>query len=148
MVVQLLKDLYAVLYNLMTKYKSSKVKFADYYENQLYEKRFLPMALLQIGVDNTIPVWNKYLERCNIYCVDSFDNKEPRQLDFLDQKRVFWSRCNIEDSKSIEHVMKNIWNNPRFNIVIDNTNSFSKLRKYCTGNYYSEVKDEVFCHSC
>ena len=106
------------------------------------------MAMLQVGIENTIPVWNKYLERCNIYCIDIFDDKEPRSFKFLNEKKIFWSRCNVKEHKELEHVMKNVWNNPRFNFIIDNTNSYKSLRKYCIGDYYSEVKDEVFCHSC
>ena len=132
----------------MQKYKSPRLKFANYYENKLYVKRFQPMAMLQVGIENTIPVWNKYLERCNIYCIDTFDDREPRSFKFLNEKKVFWSRCNVKEHKELEHVMKNVWNNPRFNFIIDNTNSYKSLRKYCIGDYYSEVKDEVFCHSC
>ena len=132
----------------MQKYKSPRLKFANYYENKLYVKRFQPMAMLQVGIENTIPVWNKYLERCNIYCIDTFYDKEPRSFKFLNEKKVFWSRCNVKEHKELEHVMKNVWNNPRFNFIIDNTNSYKSLRKYCVGDYYSEVKDEVFCHSC
>ena len=132
----------------MQKYKSPRLKFANYYENKLYVKRFQPMAMLQVGIENTIPVWNKYLERCNIYCIDIFDDKEPRSFKFLNEKKIFWSRCNVKEHKELEHVMKNVWNNPRFNFIIDNTNSYKSLRKYCVGDYYSEVKDEVFCHSC
>ena len=132
----------------MQKYKSPRLKFANYYENKLYVKRFQPMAMLQVGIENTIPVWNKYLERCNIYCIDIFDDQEPRSFKFLNEKKIFWSRCNVKEHKELEHVMKNVWNNPRFNFIIDNTNSYKSLRKYCIGDYYSEVKDEVFCHSC
>ena len=132
----------------MQKYKSPRLKFANYYENKLYVKRFQPMAMLQVGIENTIPVWNKYLERCNIYCIDTFDDKEPRSFKFLNEKKVFWSRCNVKDYKELENVMKDIWNNPRFDFIIDNTNSYKSLRKYCIGDYYSEVRDEVFCHSC
>ena len=132
----------------MQKYKSPRLKFANYYENKLYVKRFQPMAMLQVGIENTIAVWNKYLERCNIYCIDIFDDKEPRSFKFLNEKKIFWSRCNVKEHKELEHVMKNVWNNPRFNFIIDNTNSYKSLRKYCIGDYYSEVKDEVFCHSC
>ena len=146
--VLLLKDLLEMLYNLLTKYKSNRVKFANYYEKEFYSKRFSPMSLLQIGIDNSIPVWNKYLNNCNIYCIDSFENKQPKDFSFLEDKKIYWSRCNIDDKKSIENLMIEIWKNPRFDIIIDNTRSFDKLRKYCIGSYYSEVKNEVFCHSC
>ena len=132
----------------MQKYKSPRLKFANYYENKLYVKRFQPMAMLQVGIENTIPVWNKYLERCNIYCIDIFDDKEPRSFKFLNEKKIFWSRCNVKEHKELEHVMKNVWNNPRFNLIIDNTNNYESLRKYGVGNYYKEANNEIFCHSC
>ena len=137
-----------MLHNLLTKFKSNRINFANYYEKEFYSKRFLPMCLLQVGVDNTIPVWKKYLQRCNIYCIDSFDNKEPKSYGFLNDERIFWSRCNIEDKSSVVNVMEKIWCKPRFNLIIDNTNSFSILRKYCFGDYYSEVNNEVFRTSC
>ena len=137
-----------MLYNLFTKFKTDRVNFANYYEKELYSKRSLPMCLLQVGVDNTIPVWKKYLERCNIYCIDSFKNKQPKNFSFLNDERIFWSRCNIEDKSSVINVMEKIWCKPRFNLIIDNTNSFSILRKYCFGDYYLEVDNEVFRTSC
>ena len=44
--------------------------------------------------------------------------------------------------------MKNIWNNPRFDIIIDNVNNFAitrhkNLNRYCIGKYYIEDGDEV-----
>ena len=77
-----------MLHNLLTKFKSNRINFANYYEKEFYSKRFLPMCLLQVGVDNTIPVWKKYLQRCNIYCIDSFDNKEPKSYGFLNDERI------------------------------------------------------------
>ena len=44
--------------------------------------------------------------------------------------------------------MKEVWNKPRFDIIIDNTNNFENLKRYCIGKYYAEKKDEVICHSC
>ena len=42
-----------------------------------------------------------------------------------------------------DNVMKNYWNNPRFDIIIDNTNQYNNFRKYCIGNYYIEKNDSV-----
>ena len=137
-----------MLFNLLTKFKSNRIKYANYYETEFYTKRNKAMSMLQVGIDNSIPVWNKYLVNCNIYCIDSFDNKQPKDFKFLNDKNIYWSRCDITSKKSIDDVMNKLWKNPRFDIIIDNTKSFDKLRKYCIGNYYSEVKDEVFRHSC
>ncbi len=44
--------------------------------------------------------------------------------------------------------MKNVWNKPRFDIIIDNTNNFAYSRKtflkrFSIGKYYIEDGDEV-----
>ena len=54
----------------------------------------------------------------------------------------------VRDKKQLNHIMKNVWNNPRFDIIIDNTNNYESLRHYGIGKYYKEVNDEIFCHSC
>ena len=82
------------------------------------------------------------------YCIDTFDVYDPKDISYLDEKRIYWSRCNVNDSKQLEHVMKNIWNSPRFNIIIDNTNNYETLRRYGIGKYYKEANNEIFCHSC
>ena len=39
--------------------------------------------------------------------------------------------------------MKKIWNKPRFDIIIDNTNNYENLRRHCIGKFYYEEKDKV-----
>ena len=85
-----------MLYNLLTKFKSNKVKFANFYENQFYEKRFLPLQILQIGCDATIPVWQKFMPRSNIFCIDNFQKQEPKNIDYLKESRIYWIRCDID----------------------------------------------------
>ena len=50
-----------MLFNLLTKFKSNRIKYANYYETEFYTKRNKAMSMLQVGIDNSIPVWNKYL---------------------------------------------------------------------------------------
>ena len=69
-------------------------------------------------------------------------------ISYLEEKRIYWSRCDVNNNKQLEDVMKNVWNNPRFNIIIDNTNNYESLRKYGIGKYYKEANNEIFCHSC
>ena len=76
------------------------------------------------------------------------ENYDPKDISYLDEKRIYWSRCNVNDSKQLEHVMKNIWNSQRFNIIIDNTSNYETLRRYGIGKYYKEANNEIFCHSC
>ena len=87
-----------------------------------------------------VRLWNRVL--------DTFENYDPKDISYLDEKRIYWSRCNVNDSKQLEHVMKNIWNSPRFNIIIDNTSNYETLRRYGIGKYYKEANNEIFCHSC
>ena len=47
------------------------------------------------------------------------------------------------DKKNIDDIMKNTWNNPRFDIIIDNTNQYDNFRRYCIGKYYIEKNDKV-----
>ena len=133
---------------LLQRYKSKRVKYHLQYDRFFFEDRLKPLIILQVGVEPSLQVWQRYFTKSLIYCIDTFNNIDPKDISYLDENRIYWSRCNVNDNKQLENVMKNIWNNPRFNFIIDNTNSYKSLRKYCIGDYYSEVKDEVFCHSC
>ena len=104
--------------------------------------------ILQVGVEPSLQVWQRYFAKSLIYCIDTFNNIDPKDISYLDENRIYWSRCDVNDTKQLENVMKNIWNNPRFNIIIDNTNNYESLRKYGIGKYYKEVGNEIFCHSC
>ena len=104
--------------------------------------------ILQVGVEPSLQVWQRYFTKSLIYCIDTFKNIDPKDISYLDENRIYWSRCDVNNTKQLEDVMKNIWNNPRFNIIIDNTNNYESLRKYGIGKYYKEVGNEIFCHSC
>ena len=147
MVALLWIDLF-VLDILFKRYKSDREQYSNFYEKELFQYRHKPINLLQVGVENSIPVWHKFLERSNIYCIDEFDKTEPNKYDYLKEKRVFWSRCDTNNEKSIKEIMKNVWNKPRFNVIIDSVNNFANSRyeyltRYCIGKYYIEDGDEV-----
>jgi len=142
-----LKDLF-VLNVLFQRYKSNRQKYYLFYEAQLFQYRHKPLNVLQIGIENSIPVWHKFLERSNIYCIDEFNRNQPDKYKYLEEKRIFWSRCNTNDQKSINDVMINTWNNPRFDFIIDDIHLFgytryNYLRRYCIGKYYIETNDSV-----
>ena len=133
---------------LFKRYKSEREMYSLFYEKELFEYRHKASNLLQVGVSNSIPVWIRFLQRCNVYCIDEFNKKEPNKYNYLNEKRVFWSRCDTNDEKSIKQVMKNVWKNPRFDIIIDNVNNFATTRqkylnRYCIGKYYIEDGDDV-----
>tara|TARA_B100001248_G_scaffold180470_1_gene137305 strand:+ start:2932 stop:3351 length:420 start_codon:yes stop_codon:yes gene_type:complete len=137
-----------VLQILLQRYKSKRVKYHLQYDRFFFEDRLKPLIILQVGVEPSLQVWQRYFTKSLIYCIDTFNNIDPKDISYLDENRIYWSRCDVNNNKQLENVMKNIWNNPRFNIIIDNTNNYESLRKYGIGKYYKEVGNEIFCHSC
>ena len=133
---------------LLQRYKSKRVKYHLQYDRFFFEDRLKPLIILQVGVEPSLQVWQRYFTKSLIYCIDTFNNIDPKDISYLDENRIYWSRCDVNDTKQLKNVMKNIWNNPRFNIIIDNTNNYESLRKYGIGKYYKEVDNEIFCHSC
>ncbi len=133
---------------LLQRYKSKRVKYHLQYDRFFFEDRLKPLIILQVGVEPSLQVWQRYFTKSLIYCIDTFNNIDPKDISYLDENRIYWSRCDVNNNKQLENVMKNIWNNPRFNIIIDNTNNYESLRKYGIGKYYKEVGNEIFCHSC
>ena len=133
---------------LLQRYKSKRVKYHLQYDRFFFEDRLKHLIILQVGVEPSLQVWQRYFTKSLIYCIDTFNNIDPKDISYLDENRIYWSRCDVNNTKQLENVMKNIWNNPRFNIIIDNTNNYESLRKYGIGKYYKEVGNEIFCHSC
>ena len=133
---------------LLQRYKSKRVKYHLQYDRFFFEDRLKPLIILQVGVEPSLQVWQRYFTKSLIYCIDTFNDIDPKDISYLDENRIYWSRCDVNDTKQLKNVMKNIWNNPRFNIIIDNTNNYESLRKYGIGKYYKEVGNEIFCHSC
>ena len=120
-----------MLFNLLQKFNSNKIKFANFYENQFYEKRFQPLQILQIGCDATIAAWQKFMPRSNIFCIDNFQKQQPKNINYLKQSRIYWIRCDIDNEKAVKKIMKEHWNNPRFDIIIDdNVDRYDIFRKY------------------
>jgi len=137
-----------VLQILLQRYNSKRLKYHLHYDRFFFEDRLKPLIILQVGVEPSLQVWQRYFTKSLIYCIDTFNDIDPKDISYLDENRIYWSRCDVNNTKQLENVMKNIWNNPRFNIIIDNTNNYESLRKYGIGKYYKEVGNEIFCHSC
>ena len=133
---------------LFERYKSKRLKYHLYYDREFFDDRLKPFMILQVGVESSLQVWQRYFSKSQIYCIDSFSNIDPKNISYLSESRINWSRCDVHNKKQVEHIMKNVWNNPRFNIIIDNTNNYETLRHYGIDKYYKEVNDEIFCHSC
>ena len=132
---------------LLQRYKSKRVKYHLQYDRFFFEDRLKPLIILQVGIEPSLQVWQRYFTKSLIYCIDTFNNVDPKDISYLDENRIYWSRCDVNNTKQLENVMKNIWNNPRFNIIIDNTNNYENLKRHCIGKYYLENKDEVICYS-
>ena len=94
-----------MLDTLLKRYKSRREIYADFYEKELLQYRHKPINLLQVGVENSIPALHKFLLRANIYCIDKFDRVEPKKFKFLENTRIFWSRCDIDD-EYIDELLK------------------------------------------
>lgn len=133
---------------LFERYKSKRLKYHLYYERHFFNRRFEPLLILQVGLEPSLQAWQKYFTKSRIYCIDSFIDKDPKDISYLDEERIHWARCDLTNQKHIRDVMINIWNKPRFDIIIDNITDHKTMRHYCIGKYYKEVNDEVFCHSC
>ncbi len=127
----------------MNRYKSNRNQHHIFYERELWDSRIKTINLLQIGIDSTLQVWLNYLKYANIYCIDSFENKQPKDFKFLEENRLYWARCDVYDKKNIENTMNNLWKKPRFDFIIDNTNNYQNLKKYCIGKFYNEHRDKV-----
>ena len=136
-----------MLNTLLERYKSKRLKYHFQYERYFYEDRLKPFLILQVGIEASLQVWQKYFQKSLIYCIDTFNNIDPKDISYLEEKRIYWARCDVNDKKQLNHVMKNIWNNPRFDIIIDNTNNHENLKRHCIGKYYLENKDEVIRYS-
>ena len=100
------------------------------------------------SMEPSLLVWHKYFERSHIFCLDEFKFHQPEHFRFLDEKRIHWLRCNVYDKKNIDDIMKNTWNNPRFDIIIDSSNNFGYSRynlfkRFCVGKYYIEDGEDV-----
>ena len=132
-----------MLSTLLERYKSKRLKYHFHYERYFYEDRLKPFLILQVGIESSLQVWQKYFQKSLIYCIDTFNNIDPKDISYLEEKRIYWARCDVNDKKQLNHVMKNIWNNPRFDIIIDNTNQYDNFRRYCIGKYYIEKNDKV-----
>ena len=76
-----------MLPTLFRRYQSPREKHAIYYEQQLFQFRLRPINLLQVGIDSTLQSWLKFLQKSNIYSIDNFISKDPKDFNFLNQKR-------------------------------------------------------------
>ena len=74
--------------------------------------------------------------------------KGMKMNSFLVRYRVgnknFEEEVFADNEKAVKKIMKEQWNSPRFDIIIDNNiNRYDIFRKYCVGKYYVENKDNV-----
>ena len=133
---------------LFERYKSKRLKYHLYYEKEFFDRRFEPLMILQVGIEPSLQVWQRYFNRSQIYCIDRFVYTDPKNISYLDEERIHWSRCDVNNKKQLNHVMIDIWKKPRFDIIIDNVNNFAYsrkdyLRRYCIGKHYIEDGTEV-----
>ena len=90
----------------MNRYKSIRKQHHVFYEKELWNNRIKAVNLLQVGIDTTIEVWLKYLKYANIYCIDSFEHKQPTDFKFLkeDKKKVaYFGTLGISGKNNIKN---------------------------------------------
>jgi hypothetical protein len=133
--------------------KGSSIKRSHHYYLE-YEKEFVknknaPIHILEIGVFKGISTesWIEYFENAMIYCIDTFERIEPKNIDILNHSRVKWLQCDSTDPY-LPQILKTHWNNIQFDYIIDdglhtpyaNQRTFENLIKFLkpSGIYYIE----------
>ena len=94
---------------LFERYKSKRFKYHLYYDREFFDDRLKPFMILQVGVESSLQVWQRYFSKSQIYCIDSFANTDPKNISYLSESRINWSRCDVHNKKQVEHIMKNIY---------------------------------------
>ena len=76
-----------MLQTLFQRYKSKRLKYHLYYDRFFYEDRLKPFMILQIGVEPSLQVWQRYFTKSLIYCIDTFHNYDPKHIYYLNENR-------------------------------------------------------------
>ena len=74
-----------MLFDLFKRYKSNREKYSYFYEKEFWQYRHKPLNLLQVGIESSIPVWQRFLQKCNVYCIDEFHRSEPNRYKYLNE---------------------------------------------------------------
>ena len=97
---------------LFERYKSKRLKYHLYYERHFFNRRLEPLIILQVGLEPSLQAWQRYFTKSQIFCIDSFVDKDPKDISYLDEERIHWARCDLTNQKHLRDVMINIWNIP------------------------------------
>ena len=65
---------------LLQRYKSKRVKYHLQYDRFFFEDRLKPLIILQVGVEPSLQVWQRYFTKSLIYCIDTFMNIDPKDI--------------------------------------------------------------------
>ena len=65
-----------MLQTLLQRYKSKRVKYHLQYDRFFFEDRLKPLMILQVGVEPSLQVWQRYFTKSLVYCIDNFSNIE------------------------------------------------------------------------
>ena len=69
-----------MLSTLLERYKSKRIKYHLYYDRYFFEDRLKPLMILQVGVEPSLQVWQRYFTKSLIYCIDNFSNIDPKDI--------------------------------------------------------------------
>ena len=130
----------SILRSLFDKYDSDKGYKHNYelvYEKDFEKLKDFPINILEIGILNgdSINVWLEYFPNATVYCIDIFERVPAEDVPVLKDPRVVWENCD-----SISEQAKQLWNDIKFDIIIDDGLHNSKYNKLTFENFFDRLK--------
>lgn len=117
--------------------KGFKHNYELVYEKDFEKLKDLPIDILEIGVLNgdSIKVWLDYFPNATIYCIDIFERVPAEDIPVLSHSRVVWETCD-----SISEQPKQLWNDIKFDIIIDDGKHNSVYNRLTFENFFDKLK--------
>jgi hypothetical protein len=135
-----------MLAQLFNKYKSdrsSKHQYESVYESEFQGMRTLPVNLLEIGIGKGegIKTWLDFFPKGNIYAVDRFEKRDPKDIAILKNPRVKWCRAN-PTKEATRALIDSIWQDVKFDIIIDDDLHTPRANAQVFLHFYNFLKDD------
>ena len=126
--------------DLFDKYGCDKGKKHGYelvYEKDFERLKNLPINILEIGVleGKSLKVWLDYFPNATIYTIDTFKRIPHTDVPVLQDPRVIWKKCNSTFNRA-----KDLWNDLKFDIIIDDGLHNSTANRLTFLNFFDKLK--------
>ena len=117
--------------------KGSKHHYELLYEKDFEKLRQLPINILEVGIyfGKSLEVWLEYFPNATIYAIDTFERVAAEDIPVLENPRVVWDICDSTSDKA-----KDLWNDVKFDIIIDDGMHTSTHNKLTFLNFYDKLK--------